>query len=295
MVYISKKRRKYLIEKKIKKFFFKFLVPIISLFILTIFLHNAQFMKIKNFNIVGNKYVSKEDIQNQFDTILQEKYFGIYNKNNFIFYPESQMEKVLLENQKRIKNIDISYQNLRKIKIEIEEKDPKYLFCFEKEKCNFTEYNGKIFTPFNQEKTEIKRGDFVVFQDLFLGYVNQDETEVLRDFQNYNQVYTPSLFEKVTTLLKAFENYNLSIKKVIRNKDGNFVLYTKSNKKILIKYNQDFEKIIPTLKTLSQKKIFRVDKFEKDFNSDLIYVDLTYQDYIFYCQKGEVCQNNYVY
>lgn len=302
MVYISKKRRQYIIEQKLKRIFFRLFLPIAIIFILIIFFLNASFMEVKGVEVVGDKYVKKENIEKIVQDIFSEKYFGIYNKNNFLFYPETDIENKILESEKRIKNIDISYLKYNQLKIEIEEKTPEFLFCYSSDVCNFVEKSGDIFTVFDAEKTEKSKVDFITFKDLFFGYDSVDEQleleeslEVIKDLEEYDFVFDEDEFEKVTFLLENFENYNLIIKKVVRNSDGNFVFYTKSNKKILIKYNQDFEKIISTLKTLSQKKLFRVDKFKKDFNSDLVYIDLSYNDYIFYCQKGSECEKNYTY
>lgn len=299
MVYISKKRRKYLIEQKFKKIFFRVFLPIFIFFLFSIFFMNANFMKIKNIEVLGNKYVVKENINNIIDQIISEKYFGIYNKNNFLYYPENKIVRSLYSEEKRIKEIDISYSNyMQNIKVNITEKKPEYLFCFNKVDCFFVEKNGEIFTKFNKEKTEKKESGFIVFEDLFFGFEELDkeeEVESIVNYETYKRVYRYSDFTNITKLIKLLEKDNLLIKRVVRDENSNFILFTKSNKKILVKYNQDFEKVPSTLKTLSQKKVFKVDKFKKDFISDLVYIDLTYQDYIFYCQKKSECQKNYNY
>ena len=137
----------------------------------SIFFINAEFFAVKNIDFTNTKNTDASYLRGIAKESLEGKYFELYNKSNFIFYPESFIESELLRQEKRIKSVNISYAGFSgDIEIDVEEKQAAFLYCPEGDKkkessCYFMEQDGKIFTKFNQEETGVLKKDFLVFSE----------------------------------------------------------------------------------------------------------------------------------
>jgi len=283
MSYKPKKRNKHLLEKKIKKIFFRFFLPAVVIFVSSVFLFNAHFLAVKNISFVNTKNIDKSFLEGVIREAMEGKYFGLYNKNNFIFYPETKVENAIKSQEKRVKSVDISYSGFSgNIEIDIEEKKPVYLYCVgKKEKCYFAEFDGKIFTEFSQKETGIPKKDFLIL------------TEKPKDKKIPERFLEEEDFQKVIALVAELETLPIKIQKIEKRDFGEIILKTKNNTKIIINTEQDFSKIPKTLKKVSIKKDLKINKIKKDFPKDLKYINLSYGESVFYCVAGELCQNNY--
>jgi hypothetical protein len=138
---------------------------VVIVFTASIFFVNADFFRIKSTNFVNIQNSDMSYLLGIFNESIEGKYFGLYNKNNFLLYPESKAEEKLLEVEKRIKSADISYSSFSgDIEVDIKEKTAVFLYCVNKKTdCYFMEKNGQIFVEFNQTETDILKSDFLVF------------------------------------------------------------------------------------------------------------------------------------
>lgn len=267
----------------LKKIFFKYILPIVVIFISSIFLVNADFFAVKDLSFVNTKNTDRIFLAGIAKESMEGKYFGLYNKNNFLFYPESEIENSLKEQEKKIKSVNISYSGWTgNIEIDVEEKAAAYLYCAEKkEKCYFMESDGKIFTEFIQSETGILKKDFLVF------------VEKIKD-KNIPAEFLPEAeFEKIIALIGEIKNISLEIKKVEKKEFGEIVFSTKNGSKIIITEKQDFSKIPDTLVKLSSRKSLKIDKNKKDFAQGFAYMNLSFGESIYVCILGEECENNY--
>lgn len=262
-----------------KRIFFRFLIPLFVFFLGVIFLLNSHFLSIKNIEIVGNKNVITRDIKNGMESILSDRYFGLYNKNNFLFYPEDDLEKNILSNQK-IKSVDISYKDFKgNLLVEVIEKVPKFLYCIKNDICFFMEGDGKIFTEFNEHETEIKKEDFFVFwEGAAIG------TENFLEEKDFLRVYN---------LVLEMESIDLKVSSLEKREFNELVMHMSNETKIIFSLHQDFLKIIESVKKISSKKSLKINKEDKDFSSDVVYINMSYGENIFYCLVGEGCEENY--
>jgi hypothetical protein len=279
MVYRSNKAKKKARERKIKKAFFYFFVPIVCLFIGSIFLINADFFSIKKVYFVGEKNVNVLDLEKKIKGHLEKRFFGIYNKKNFLFYPEDLLEEFVLDNEK-IKNIDISYRGFDgQIEIKIEEKKPEFLYCVRNDECFFMEKNGQIFTKFDQKESEKKREDYFSF---------------FQNIEKKEKVFLEEKsFKKVEKLILSMGEIDLKVLSLEKRSYDQFVMILKKGTKVIFSLKQDFSKITESLKKISSKSNLRINKNTQDFSTDVIYINVSYGENIFYCMSGEECEKNY--
>ena len=279
MVYRSKKAKKKLLEKKIKKFFFKIFIPICLFFIGTIFFFNMDFFRLENIKVSGLSPFENLEIKQNILDKNKEKYWGIYKKDNFIFYPESDIKKEIYKNEK-VKSVDISYfKNLKNIEVNIEKKKTEHIYCIKDEKCFFMESDGVVFTEFNQEETSVEKKDFLVFFE--------DVTEKREFFLE------KEMFYKIKKLKDDFFKKKLEVLKIEKRDFGEMIFYLRGGTKIIFLKDQDFSKILKSLEKILAKKTFRINKTLKSFPENILYINFSYGETILYCLKEEGCENNF--
>jgi hypothetical protein len=253
-------------------------IPLFLLFIGTIFFINADFFSLKNIEFHGNKNVDIEVLKEKINLELEKKYSKIYSKNNFLFYPKSLIEKIILEN-KKIKTVDISYKNFYSdIEIDITEKEAEFLYCIKNDKCFFMEKNGEIFTEFNQGEVEKNKKDFFIF------FENTEKKSFFLGEQN---------FLEIQKLISDMNSINLNVEKIEKKDFNEFIIYLGSGTKIVFSLNQNYLKITESLKKISSKKSLKINKEKKSFSSDVMYINVSNGENIFYCLRGDGCEENY--
>ena len=278
MVFYSKKKNKVLLKRIIKKIIFKFLLPVGFFFFVSVFLLNLNFFNIKKVKISGISFVSESKIQNIVDNELKGKYFNIYNKDNFIIFPKNKIEEKIKKEEKMVYGVDISYIDfMRNLEIKVEERNPEYLFCESVSNCFFMEDDGYIFDYFSKNKTKKEKKDFIVFEGK-----KRDKLYFLSSVE----------MEDVNYLVQEIKKNGLKIIS-IQKKDGLFIFKINGGTKIIFLRKQKVSKIFETIQKLLIKKDFEIDKKEKRFLKDIVYINLSYDQRIFYCMKGDVCENNY--
>jgi hypothetical protein len=276
MVYRSKKMKKKIIRKRIKKLLFYFFIPSFSLFITSILLVNSDFFSISSKEFIGYEKVDINFLESKINQELEKKYFSIYNKKNFLLYPREQIEKIILEDNK-IKDVNISYKDsFNDLEIKITEKKPAFLFCKESDNCFYVEENGKIFTKFIE-------GEFGKKRDFFVFFGTKEKREIMSEKN----------FSKTLVLISDLEELGLKIKNVEKKKFNEIIININGGGKIITFLDQDFSKILESLEKILSKKTLKINKIKKRFSENLKYINMSYGENIFYCLSGDECENNY--
>jgi hypothetical protein len=234
-------------------------------------------------DIQGLRTIQKEDLKRETDQVLGQSYFGLYHKDNFLFYPEGEIKKRILEKFKKISEIKISYQGFLSddIKLVIKEKEAAFLYCrHSDQKCFFMEKNGQIFSEYKEAEVNKSRKEFLVFTDL--------KSETIPNFFLEEKDFT-----KLRSFLLDFEREDLKIVRVFRTGDDEYLLETKSGAVLIVLSNQDFNKIIEVFRKINIKDDLKIDRKKKDFKKAVAYINFSFGDTVFYCMHGDQCQNNY--
>ncbi len=218
------------------------------------------------------------------DFIRQElagRYFSLFDKDNYLFYPEGRLEDNLKQGFREVKEVEIFYDDFfsRKLRVEIKERKPKFLFCLKKDKCFFMEEDGYVFSKLPPEELKVKK-NFIVF-------LTERDSKVPQFYLEEKE------FTKLRTLIMDLYNLGLKIVKVVSLKNEEILLKTKSGASLVINLKGEVSKIPDILKKASLKDDLKIDYQKKDFKNRVDYVNLTFKNRIYYCMGGDVCQSNY--
>jgi len=262
-------------EKKVKKFIFLYFFPAFISFVLLIFLFNSDLLSIKKINIKinDNKYIDKKEIFQDIENILNEKYWGIFSKRNYIFYPSYELEEKILAKYIEIENIDLSWGVfLENIDIVVKEEKSEYLYCInmQKKECYDVSKNGKLF--YKSEWKEKKKKLVLMSKEKL------DQGDVF-----FNSLTEK---EKIISIINFIEKTKkIKVEYFIKKNKYFYILKLENGVKVLL--NSDFVK---------EDVILKINKIlnQKDFEWKKInYIDLSLKSRLSYCVRGDVCENNF--
>ena len=136
--------------------FNKFILSLIALAI--IFGSLAYIARLPNLNISEVKILSSKSIEVETTKKIVEEqiagnYLWFFPKTNFLIYPKHQIENVLKNKFKKIKDVSVNNRNIKTLEVSITEREAKYLWCgdnlvvgvLSEEKCHFMDVNGFVF------------------------------------------------------------------------------------------------------------------------------------------------------
>lgn len=156
---LEEKRKKSFIKKSF--FIFIFILFFISLGILGL---TNQKVRIQEVVIKGNSSVNSFDILKFVNNELYKNYLMIIPTDNILLLRRSNIEKNILDNLKKIKKVDISVDDINKIKITVEERKEDNIWCkgstFNLENCYFMDLNGLVFDKIKELPTDSKHTYF---------------------------------------------------------------------------------------------------------------------------------------
>lgn len=141
----EKKRRLFLVRALIVLFFF-----LIILFSLAIFSGHKKVI-IKNISIANNVSVSEEEILNIVNQDLNNRYWHLFARRNFLIFPRLEIKRNLLAKIKTLKEVKISWSGWQSIVIEVEERKPHSVYCgadilIKGNDCFFVDQRGYIYS-----------------------------------------------------------------------------------------------------------------------------------------------------
>lgn len=144
---LKKRRRRVFLNKAL----IYFLVTG-TIFALLAYLSGLPGINILEVEVSGNNIVDMEKITAEAREKLTGKYFWLLPKTNVLFYPKEDIAEALSEKYKRLKDIDLSVQGNRVLKISVAEREPLYTWCrpdivhpTSEEKCYFLDNEGYVF------------------------------------------------------------------------------------------------------------------------------------------------------
>lgn len=275
LIEIKKRKRKVLLNKLI---FFS-----ISFFIILIilsFVSRLARLNINEIEVTGNKIIETEQIKTEVSDVISKKYLWFFPKTNVFFYPKENLNNVLSEKFKRLKDINFSIENNRTLAISLDERKAMYTWCGVaivetndiKEKCYFLDKEGYIF-----DEAPYFSGN-VYFR--FYGNLNGNIDEPLGLY------FSKENFSKFVSFKETLESMNLKPVALSTANDGLAKIYLSrgsslsNSPEIIFKINTDLGKTIENLQT-----VFSTEPLQTDFKnkySSLLYIDLRFGNKVYY-------------
>lgn len=106
-----------------------FSVFFVSVIVGLSFLSSAEFLSIKNVEVVGVSVLSPEEIGKQVFKEIDSKKWGLFANSNAFLYPKRRITSRILESNNRIADAKVSLDGLSDLKIEIQERMPFGIWC----------------------------------------------------------------------------------------------------------------------------------------------------------------------
>lgn len=252
-------------RRKRRTFFISVFSLIISvLSVLIFFVFRATPLFIENVEVLGNKIVDRERIEEVVLPLLNEHYFIVFPKKNRLIYPKQEIEMRIRKAVGRVENVSLEVSG-KTLFIEIVERGSFALWCKEKkENCYFLDSTGLIFS----HAPAFSDGVYKIFEGMIF------DTEPLgKQFLNEELL---SLNEEISHILSEvnFDVYRIKINTL---RDTEFIL--KNGPMIKIDLTKSATTTKDTLKTLFASQEFK--KISSDFKN-LDYIDARFGSKIFF-------------
>jgi len=282
MVYRSRKKNKIIFYNRLRKFFFLALLPFITFLIISVIVFNLNFFKIKNYNFdVDFSVISKEQLKKLVDESLVHRYFYVYSKNNFLFYPKQEIAKKILQYSNEIESVDIFLDNsFNDLKIKITKRKPKFLECdFSGNKCAYADINNFVFKKVKKEAKEKVKKEYLIF------YVD--------DVKIGENIFDKNKFNEILNFIKKVEATGLKVVSIKKdNKDFIYKIKILGGTKLILSRKQDLNLAGKTFMEIVKDKNLKVNKKKKSFENKIYYINLSNEKFVFYCVSDE-CKGNY--
>src|SRR3989344_287194 len=269
----KRKRRIEFIKKSIL-----FLIIVLVFFGGATFVLRYDKLSIVDVEITGTDVLNPEELKNLAINILEEKYFYLIPKKNFLLYPRSGIENSLSSSFKRISKISVGYKSLktpRIIVVKIEERMPAYLWCGESKlvetrkppECYFVDRDGYVFDKaptFSENVFIILYGNLMDEKDASIGgvFLSRDDFASLSKF-----IYRTSSLCLISTSL-------------IKKDDGDYDLELARAGKISFSLKDGTEKNISNLESALGTDPLKTNLATKP--DALEYIDLRFGNKIFF-------------
>jgi len=222
-----------------------------------------QKIRINKVTIDGSSTMDGEHIVEFVEEELSGKYFWLFNKDNVFIYPKKKLKSNILEQYKRVLEVEISSDGLTSLTINIFERKPEYMYCGENisdeiEQCYFLDNTGYIFS-----KAPYFSGN-VFFE--FYGHIKGNPVGAY--------FLEETNFKKTILLKDGIEDMGLAVIMFEIVEDDDYIFHIKDGGKIFFNKNQEYGTVLDNLDS-ALEGILSLDKKIK-------YIDLRFGNKVFY-------------
>jgi len=193
-------------------------------------------------------------------------------RSNVFIYPRSGIKEALLEEFRRIEEVQVSVKDLEELEVVIEERKPNSLWCGESlenssnEKCYFIDLDGLIYSEAPNFSGNV-----------FLGVYGEIENALDPIGEHF---LTVSKYKNYKFFENSLSQYDLG--PIILNKvdNGDLEIYLKSGGKILYNSEQDIVRLSENIGSILKDSGFKEDLNRSD--QELEYIDLRFGNKVYY-------------
>ena len=229
----------------------------------------SPFVEIKRVCLEGITELNYEDVNQKIKGFLEQKYFKFVAKDNFIIFPSNKLKAELLNDFKKISDIEIKKVFPDEITVKITERKALLIWC-SAGPCYIVDENGYAYSWIDLESEEVKQNNLLSLID--------DSGKTL----DIGEKILDSEYIKSAILLKDELDKGTGIKIINEYRTGSRMaeeikVKTEEGWEIYFSTRMSVEDSIQTLKTFLEKGIVNGDN--KD---DLEYIDLRAENRVYY-------------
>ena len=269
-----KKHRRRAVWNKILIFFLGLGVIFASL----AYLFHLDSLNISEIQIVGNKVIETETLQQTVTEQIAGKYLYFFPKTNILFYPQNNIKNELQNKFKRLKDINLAVKNKRTLEVNLSEREAKYTWCGKtlplldkgrvgegSEKCYFTDEDGFIFDEAPYFSGEVYFKFYGLVSESYFSKSNFQQLISLKDTLVGIGLQPVILYVKDNGEMEVFLSKGAS---------------AETNPRIIFKIDSDFQKVAENLQAALLAEPL-LSEFKNKYSA-LQYIDLRFGNKIYY-------------
>ncbi len=162
-----------------------------------VFVLRADFLQIKNFEILGAETIQTENIKNIAQSLTLGNKLFLIPKSNIFLLNKNNLANVLLANFPRAEKVEINKHFFsQKIELKIMERKGEFLWCSTQDECLAMTKDGFVF-----EKSSIATGK-IIFRGILEG------NPLMKNFS------TPQKMQNYIKLIETFKNSGFEISSI---------------------------------------------------------------------------------
>lgn len=259
---------------KIKWFIAIFIFLVISLY----FFNKTNYLMIDNIEIIGNEYISQQDIKEIVNQQMGEKRLLFFNQNNLIFFSK-KAAKASLASHFFFDNININKKYPETLVIKVEEKISSLIWSNNSGKY-YLDLEGNVIRQITADNLVISEGEGDT--EVIRSEINSGRYPVIQDQSNSEIITGQPILAKdridfiieLTKKIKSQADFSISYYTLASPSINYITLITDEGWLVHFSFENQISNQINLLFSLLYQKI--------DDRSKLEYIDLRFGDKIFW-------------
>lgn len=264
---LARKRKKRALGRLVLYFvFFASIVVGLS------FLSSAEFLSIKNVEVVGVSVLNSEEIGKLVFKEIDSKKWGLFANSNAFLYPKRRITERILDSNNRIADAKVSLDGLSDLKIEIQERMPFGIWCSTPDLSEIpieSEENLAIETPMSKPEDCFYFDDTGFIFEKIAGNESNESNEN-NDYLFYyggsiektvgSSLTTGEIFQNLQTFLKLLTSLSVRPVKIFLEGTVEAKIVLDSGTEIILGLGENSEKSFENLVTLISEPEFQNSK-----------------------------------
>lgn len=265
--------RKKIISDRLRIFLHGFLSVIFFVVVCHVLLF-SPFLKIQKVEIEGNQELSQENLYQAAKELYNGFYLGFLPKDNFFLFPGKGLQNLLKDRFRKISELSIKKTFPDKVSITLKERQSLILWC-SGGPCNLVDENGYAYENVDFDSPDILQNHLVEIVD------TSAKPVALGD-----QILTKEYIDFVLEMVRKFAGDGKNLKLTEKCSTPSR-LAGEISCALVDGGRVAFSTEIPLSQTLKTASIFLDKQLKKEDASKLEYLDLRFENRVYYKMKGQ--------
>lgn len=181
----------------------------------SIFVLRADFLQIKNFEVVGTETISAESLKNTAQSRTLGNKFLFVPKTNIFLLNKNNLANILLSNFPRLEKVEVNKKFFsRQVKLKITERKGEFLWCSQNGECFNMTKEGLVFASPDED---LAKSGKVIFRGIL------DANPIMKNFA------TSAEMKNYENFIEAFKNAGFEISSINIESSDKAIAKTKIN------------------------------------------------------------------
>ncbi|MDO8529727.1 MAG: FtsQ-type POTRA domain-containing protein [bacterium] len=231
----------------------------------------SPFLEVNRIFIEGNSELNRDEIQNNIQQSIQGKYFKFIPKNNLILASSKKIRNNLLNDFKKISEVEVKKVFPGGIDVKIKERKSLLVWC-SAGPCYIIDEEGFAYTGADFESEEIKQNNLVILTDTSAKPVIMGEKVLTSDYIQFVSRVRNELEKQTEIKIGEYQTGSRMAEEVKVKTEAGWEIYFSSNLPL--------EESIRTLITFLEKEA------GVKTTNNLEYIDLRAENKVYYKFKN---------